>query len=120
MSTPEFMTDGLCAQTDPDTFHPDKGQPAATALMICRGCPVRAECLEYALAHDERFGIWGGTTAAERTRLRRHRDMPTAAERTRLDKRAQARRMHAAGRTKADIARALRLSGSTLNSYLAD
>ncbi len=32
---------------------------------------VRAECLEYALAHDERFGIWGGLSERERRRLRR-------------------------------------------------
>jgi len=34
-------------------------------------CDVRAECLEYALAHDERFGIWGGLSERERRRLKR-------------------------------------------------
>ena len=34
-------------------------------------CEVRAECLEYALAHDERFGIWGGLSERERRRLKR-------------------------------------------------
>jgi WhiB family redox-sensing transcriptional regulator len=34
-------------------------------------CDVRAECLEYALLHDERFGIWGGLSERERRRLRR-------------------------------------------------
>jgi WhiB family redox-sensing transcriptional regulator len=41
------------------------------AKRICSGCEVRAECLEYALAHDERFGIWGGLSERERRRLRR-------------------------------------------------
>jgi WhiB family redox-sensing transcriptional regulator len=34
-------------------------------------CDVRQECLEYALAHDERFGIWGGLSERERRRLKR-------------------------------------------------
>ncbi|HVT20624.1 MAG TPA: WhiB family transcriptional regulator, partial [Mycobacteriales bacterium] len=32
---------------------------------------VRGECLSYALAHDERFGIWGGLSERERRRLKR-------------------------------------------------
>jgi hypothetical protein len=38
---------------------------------VCLSCDVRAECLEYALAHDERFGIWGGLSERERRRLKR-------------------------------------------------
>ena len=41
----------------------------ARAKAICRGCPVRAQCLEYALAIREPHGIWGGLSEAER-RLR--------------------------------------------------
>ena len=37
---------------------------------MCAGCPVRAQCLEHALAHDERFGVWGGTSERERRRLK--------------------------------------------------
>jgi len=36
---------------------------------VCTGCPVRAQCLEHALAHDERYGVWGGTSERERRRL---------------------------------------------------
>lgn len=36
------------------------------AKTICAACPVRAECLEYALRVDEQLGVWGGRTAAER------------------------------------------------------
>ena len=50
----------LCAQTDPEAFFPEKGGSTREAKKICTGCEVRAECLGYALAHDERFGIWGG------------------------------------------------------------
>ena len=38
---------------------------------VCRSCEVRAECLEYALENDERFGIWGGLSERERRRLKR-------------------------------------------------
>jgi WhiB family redox-sensing transcriptional regulator len=38
---------------------------------VCLSCEVRSECLEYALAHDERFGIWGGLSERERRRLKR-------------------------------------------------
>ena len=40
------------------------------AKRVCSGCSVRAECLEFALANDERFGIWGGLSERERRRLR--------------------------------------------------
>ena len=61
----------LCAQTDPEAFFPEKGGSTREAKRICSGCEVRAECLEYALANDERFGIWGGLSERERRRLKR-------------------------------------------------
>jgi WhiB family redox-sensing transcriptional regulator len=61
----------LCAETDPEAFFPEKGGSTREAKKICTGCEVKAECLEYALAHDERFGIWGGLSERERRRLRR-------------------------------------------------
>lgn len=61
----------LCAQTDPEAFFPEKGGSTREAKKICVGCEVKAECLEYALEHDERFGIWGGLSERERRRLKR-------------------------------------------------
>jgi WhiB family redox-sensing transcriptional regulator len=61
----------LCAETDPEAFFPEKGGSTREAKKICTGCEVKAECLEYALANDERFGIWGGLSERERRRLRR-------------------------------------------------
>ncbi|MBA3523170.1 MAG: WhiB family transcriptional regulator [Geodermatophilaceae bacterium] len=61
----------LCAQTDPESFFPEKGGSTREAKKICTGCEVRPECLEYALAHDERFGIWGGLSERERRRLKK-------------------------------------------------
>ena len=62
----------LCAQTDPEAFFPEKGGSTREAKRVCSGCEVRSECLEYALGHDERFGIWGGLSERERRRLKRH------------------------------------------------
>jgi WhiB family redox-sensing transcriptional regulator len=62
---------GLCAETDPEVFFPEKGGSTRQAKLVCRGCEVRGECLEYALEHDERFGIWGGLSERERRRMKR-------------------------------------------------
>jgi len=61
----------LCAQTDPEAFFPEKGGSTREAKKVCQSCEVRAQCLEYALTHDERFDIWGGLSERERRRLRR-------------------------------------------------
>lgn len=67
----EWQERALCAQTDPEAFFPEKGGSTREAKRICAGCEVRSECLEYALEHDERFGIWGGLSERERRRLKR-------------------------------------------------
>ncbi|GAA2234858.1 hypothetical protein GCM10010401_03380 [Rarobacter faecitabidus] len=61
----------LCAQTDPEAFFPEKGGSTREAKRVCVRCEVKAECLEYALANDERFGIWGGLSERERRKLKR-------------------------------------------------
>jgi WhiB family redox-sensing transcriptional regulator len=61
----------LCAQTDPEAFFPEKGGSTREAKKVCLGCEVRGECLDYALAHDERFGIWGGLSERERRRVKK-------------------------------------------------
>ena len=67
----EWQERALCAQTDPEAFFPEKGGSTREAKRICQGCEVRSECLEYALAHDERFGIWGGLSERERRKLKK-------------------------------------------------
>jgi WhiB family transcriptional regulator, redox-sensing transcriptional regulator len=61
----------LCAQTDPEAFFPEKGGSTREAKRVCMSCEVRSECLEYALAKDERFGIWGGLSERERRRVKK-------------------------------------------------
>lgn len=69
-----WMPRGACVGTDPDLFFPGQGSDANQVRMtkaICAGCPVRSECLEYSLAANEQFGIWGGYSDRERRRLRK-------------------------------------------------
>jgi len=66
-----WQESALCAQTDPEVFFPEKGGSTREAKRVCAKCDVRGECLEYAVLHDERFGIWGGMSERDRRRLRR-------------------------------------------------
>ena len=52
----------------PDTSHTDKGN-TPMALNICGQCDVRDLCLDYAVQHKEREGIWGGLLPAARNAL---------------------------------------------------
>jgi WhiB family redox-sensing transcriptional regulator len=74
----------LCAQADPDAWFPQRGGTTATARRICGACPVRAQCLDYALSgadtwHGISSGIWGGTTPRQRAVVRRARAGKAAA-----------------------------------------
>ena len=71
IETLPWAPEAKCLQADPDTFFPEKGGSTREAKRICAECPVRSECLEHALEHDERFGIWGGLSERERRRLKR-------------------------------------------------
>lgn len=62
-----------CLGVDPDLFFPERGASTREAKEVCRGCVVRDDCLEFALANGEKFGIWGGMSERERRRIRRQR-----------------------------------------------
>ena len=66
-----WASEARCLNADPDVFFPEKGGSTREAKRICSECPVRVECLEYALEEDERFGIWGGMSERERRKLKR-------------------------------------------------
>ncbi len=70
------MDRGACQSAEPELFFPLSATgPAVTqvaaAKAVCRGCPVRAECLRYAMQTAQDHGIWGGTTEEERRQARR-------------------------------------------------
>ncbi len=64
-----------CRGVDVEIFFPeaDDDVEAEAAKAVCEMCPVRQACLEHALAHREREGIWGGATERERRRILRQR-----------------------------------------------
>lgn len=62
-----------CRGLDTDVFFPVTDEEAAEAQAVCAVCPVREECLEYALVTGQEDGVWGGLTETERRRLRRRR-----------------------------------------------
>lgn len=66
-----WMLEAKCLDADPEAFFPEKGGSTREAKRVCGACPVREECLDYALANDERFGIWGGLSERERRRAKR-------------------------------------------------
>ena len=70
-----WMRDGLCAgAADPEIFFPPRGRGKADAAKaVCAGCPVRRECLRYALKAPEEHGVWGGLDEDERAAIRRKR-----------------------------------------------
>jgi len=65
------MTRAACLDADPEVWFPIERAATGPALAICRDCPVQAECLDYALAHDARHGVWGGLTERQVDGLRR-------------------------------------------------
>lgn len=69
-----WMDSARCAETDPDAFFPDKGESAKAARKVCGSCEVQAECLEYALKNDYRYGIYGGASPRERAAMRQRRE----------------------------------------------
>lgn len=64
---------GLCAGVSTRIFFPDDDEtPDPRALALCARCPIREDCLEWALTHDE-VGIWGGLTDPQRVAINRRR-----------------------------------------------
>lgn len=80
--SPQWQARGLCRQTDPDMFYaPPSKKAAEAAKRICGRCDVRAECLQWALANDEEYGIWGGTDPQEREAMKPQKKKSTPQER---------------------------------------
>ena len=69
----DWMERGKCREMDPALFFPNDGMGVQVAQRICAECPVREECLEYALANRVDHGVWGGTSERERRRILRSR-----------------------------------------------
>lgn len=68
-----WYEEAACASYPAELFFPPSDAPSAAnaAKAICEGCPVREECLSFALETAQAEGVWGGMNAGERRRLRR-------------------------------------------------
>lgn len=95
-----WVSRAACRGMDTALFFPAQGRGVAGVVVaVCEGCPVRSECLEHALEH-EHFGVWGGMSGKQRSRLRRQR----GGERRRINSLAQARYAEVAKIARAAIA----------------
>lgn len=65
----EWVERASCVTTDPELFFTDNIRHIEIAKRICDGCPVREDCLDHALGNKEPYGIRGGHTARERSRM---------------------------------------------------
>jgi WhiB family redox-sensing transcriptional regulator len=79
-----------CIGEDPELFFPVGSTGSALAqtakaIEICAGCPVRAECLEWALETCQDAGVWGGLGEEERREIRRARRRAAAVATERSD-----------------------------------
>jgi len=68
---PIFAEDSACRTADPDVFFGETQAEIQRAREICAACPNRAACLEYALANNIKYGVWGGMSDTERRRHKR-------------------------------------------------
>jgi WhiB family transcriptional regulator, redox-sensing transcriptional regulator len=109
-----WREEAACRGADLALFFPGRGESAQPARQICARCPVRQECLEFALRHGEVHGIWGGLTERDRRALRtRHRDT------IRRERDAAITAAAAAGYTKAATGRAVGLAATSVSRVLS-
>lgn len=64
-----WMDKARCAQIGGDDWFPEFGDKAHTPKTICQTCPVKTQCLNYALKHRINDGIWGGLSERQRRRI---------------------------------------------------
>lgn len=68
---PVWHARAACVGLDVNAFFPPVGTTPRMALKVCKNCPVRAECGEWALSWPELWGVWGGLTEHDRVLARR-------------------------------------------------
>ena len=74
LSAQSWPDRAACKGQDTEKWFPvGSGDPDPHAKATCAGCPVRTECLEYALSVPVKEGVWGGLTEDERHSERRRR-----------------------------------------------
>ena len=86
----DWQLRGLCRGLDPDVFYSPEGEGRGARVRreraakdICDQCPVLRACRTHALSVGERYGVWGGTSEADR----RYLDTPEPSVRQAVPKR---------------------------------
>src|SRR5690554_5352037 len=79
---PAWMDRARCLHADTEIFFPEKSGSTREAKALCDVCPVRDECLAWALEEDERFGVWGGMSERERRQFKPPKPRPPRVART--------------------------------------
>jgi WhiB family redox-sensing transcriptional regulator len=74
--TANWRSESACREEDPELFFPVGNNPAADAKaaeakQVCKRCPVRELCLQWAMDTNQDAGVWGGLTEGERRNLKR-------------------------------------------------
>lgn len=85
---PKWMANAACHGIG-DMFYVENNADESLALAakrVCALCPVRLECLSYALERNERWGIWGGATASERMKMRKHHQDEVTIDHVEIDR----------------------------------
>ena len=67
----DWLSVAACRDVSTELFFPASYEEAIPARAICDRCAARSACLDYAMAHPELTGVWGGTSDQERNLLRR-------------------------------------------------
>ncbi|MFD3844787.1 WhiB family transcriptional regulator [Streptomyces microflavus] len=86
-----WSVNAACKEEETEIFYPGPSNPgvnSAYAKTFCARCPVRAQCLEEALARREEYGVWGGLDEKERGALFRNARL-AAQEQRRKEKEAR-------------------------------
>lgn len=119
ITTPKFKF-ARCAESDnPDLWFPDsreeRKRDIPQAKKLCGDCVHRIECLEFALEHDLREGVWGGHTERERFLLAPRRKNGNKDQQSG----ARAYRMRRAGKSNEEIGRILNIQPDSVNVTIA-
>lgn len=80
VTVPNLDSRAACGSADPELFFPEGNSEnlvvqlqIEAAKTVCRRCPVRTACLDWAEDTGQKFGVWGGTTEKEREAMRRRK-----------------------------------------------
>jgi WhiB family redox-sensing transcriptional regulator len=65
-----WNVDAECAGMDPELFFPGRGESTKEIEAVCNRCPISEQCLDHALRHGRKHGIWGGTSERQRRMIR--------------------------------------------------